>query len=308
MEEFDIDSFISDDYQETNINESKIDDLDINYLNSFNLIMFSDGSCCGNGSKEINKAKGGFGIYIYNNNSESEYYTYNDTKIIKKIDKDVIFYKKDILDIIYYNYTHTNNSNILCKKDDCTNFGTYDIGFCKNHKKPKMTLSNYYFTYSPTNIRAEGFGILYSLMYIKLVSIDKIKNKKLIGQNMKLPIINNILNSLKVLNYNKESTNKFLIVSDSLFWIDLITKWLNSWINKKIVLEKKNVDIILYINYYMNLLIENNIQIVFKHIKGHSDTKLKNEDLNLYQRGNVMADKLANISHESNSLQIRIIY
>ncbi len=308
MDNFDIDSLISDDFETT---ERIIDDLDTNYLNSFNLIMFTDGSCSGNGK---DTSKGGFGLYIYNNNPHSEYYSHNDTKIIKKIDKDVLFYKKDSLDIIYYNQINNNKSIITCKNQDCTNLGTYDIGYCKTHKENKMCLTNYYFAYSVTNIRAEGYGILYALMYIKTLEIDNIKNKKNMQKNIKFDTIGNIKNSLKVMNLRKESTNKFLIVTDSEFWINVITKWMNSWINKNKILvnndnkPRANVDIILYMNYYLNILIENNIQIVFKHIKGHSDSKIKKEDLNLYQRGNVMADKLATISHESTSLQLRIIF
>jgi ribonuclease HI len=310
MAEFDIDSLINDDFEDKT-EVSIIDELDTNYLNSFNLIIFTDGSCSGNGKE---KSKGGFGMYIYNNNSNSEYYSHNDVKIIKKIDKDVLFYKKDNLDIIYYNLTHTNSSSIMCKNEDCTNYGTYGSGYCKSHKENKMCITNYYFTYSATNIRAEGFGILYALIYIKILMVDNIKNKKLFQKYIKLPVINNINQTIKKMELKKEFGDKFLIVTDSEFWINVITKWMNGWIYKNQILVNKdnksraNVDIILYINYYMNILIENNIQIVFKHIKGHSDTNTKKEDLNIYQRGNVMADKLANLSHESTSLGVRIIY
>ena len=56
----------------------------------------------------------------------------------------------------------------------------------------------------------------------------------------------------------------------------------------------------------MHVLSENNIEIVFKHIHGHSD-KDKNVELNIYQRGNVMADKLANIANGGKNLNLRIV-
>ena len=81
---------------------------------------------------------------------------------------------------------------------------------------------------------------------------------------------------------------------------------MNGWINKNLIYDKKNLDIILYINYYYTMLINNNIEINFKHIKGHSD-KDKNATLNLYQRGNVMADKLANLAKKNTNLNIKIV-
>jgi ribonuclease HI len=169
-----------------------------------------------------------------------------------------------------------------------------------------MELNNNYFQYSATNIRAEGYAILYALVYIKILHIDSINDKKEISNKFKIEKINNLKDSLKVINLNKKSVNKFLIVTDSKFWIDLITKWCNSWIKKGLVFDKKNVDLIIMINHYMHILSENNIEIVFKHIHGHSD-KDKNIELNIYQKGNVMADKLANIANGGKNLALRIV-
>ena len=60
------------------------------------------------------------------------------------------------------------------------------------------------------------------------------------------------------------------------------------------------------INHYMQILSEKNIEIEFKHVRGHSD-KDKNAILNIYQRGNIMADKLANIANSKSNLSLRII-
>ena len=61
------------------------------------------------------------------------------------------------------------------------------------------------------------------------------------------------------------------------------------------------------INHYMHILSENNIEIVFKHIGGHADTKVKNVELNIYQKGNIMADKLANFANAAKNLALRIV-
>lgn len=275
--------------------------------NEYNLIIFSDGA------HERVKKRSAFGIYVYCENNKSNYYKYNDTKIIKKIDKDLFFYNKN-LDIIYYNYVHKNNQTIKCINDSCNYYAIYNQEtylngkFCKNHKQDNMELIVNYFSYEATNIRAEGLGILYSLIYIKLIILDQINDKTELNKNLSLCNINNIQESLKVINKKNDTEYeyKFLIVTDSEFWINVITKWSNNWIKKKLYMDKKNLDIILYINYYLNLLNDNNILIDFKFIRGHAD-KNKNEQLDIYQKGNVMADKLANIGKERSDLNIKLI-
>lgn len=312
MSDFDLDALMNADF---NLEEkTEVNEFSTSYLNSFNLIFFTDGSCLGNGKdSSSDKNKAGFGIYIMNNNKDSIYFSHNDTKILKKIDKDFIMFNKNTYDTIYYNLTHKNETDTKCVNEGCTYYGIYTFdsnksspGYCKSHKKDDMDLNNNYFQYSATNIRAEAFGILYALIYIKILKVDGINYKKEISKNFKLDKIVNLKDNLKSINFSKKSVNKFLIVTDSKFWIDLITKWCNSWIRKGLVFDKKNVDLIILINHYMNILSENNIEIVFKHIHGHSD-KDKNIELNIYQKGNVMADKLANIANDGKNLALRIV-
>lgn len=309
MEESDINALINNKFDD-DIDTLPADELSEEYLNSFKLIMFSDGSCVNIGK---DNSKGGLGIYIYCNNPKSPYYSHNDTKIIKKIDKDVIMYNQNTFDIVYYNQMHATDVASKCKNDSCASYGTYGINdknYCKKHKVAKMELNNHYEVYKPTNIRAEGFAILYVLIYIKTLAVDGIVNKKIISRSIKIDSIDNFSKSLKYMDFRKTSDNKFLIVTDSDFWIKTITMYMNSWIRKNIVHTYKNVDIVLLINHYVNILIDNKIQIVFKHIRGHCKDKdkklIKKEDLNLYHRGNEMADKLAGISHDSTSLALRI--
>ena len=309
MTDFDLDALMNDDF---NLEEKpSVDEFSTSYLNSFNLIFFTDGSCLGNGSKDDSKNKAGFGIYIMNNNKDSYYFGHNDTKILKKIDKDFIMFDKNTYDTIYYNLTNKNETDTKCINGGCTYYAIYNNqqgpGFCKSHKQDGMELNNNYFQYSATNIRAEAYGILYALIYIKILHVDNINDKYEIARRFRLDKINNLKNNLKLINFSKKSVNKFLIVTDSKFWIDLITKWCNSWIRKGLVFDKKNVDLIVMINHYMHILSENNIEIVFKHIGGHADTKVKNVELNIYQKGNIMADKLANFANAAKNLALRIV-
>lgn len=306
MTDFDIDNLMNDDLMN---NESENNNLENNDLNAYKLIFFTDGSCLANG-KETSRS--GFGIYIICNDINSIYYNHNDTKIIKAIKKDLIMYNKNTYDMIYYNLTYDNENDSLCNNKNCTYYAIYNKlsspkdGYCKSHKKEFMELNNQYFQYFATNIRAEAYGILYSLVYLKFMFVDGINNKNEIYKRFKLDKIDNIKNVLKPINFNIKSNNKFLIVTDSKFWIELITKWCNTWIRKGLVFDKKNIDLIIMINYYMNILYDNNIEIVFKHIHGHADKK-KDIELNFYQKGNVMADKLANIANNKKDLSLHII-
>lgn len=296
-----IDQLIND-----NINNINIENENNNEDKEYNLILFSDGA------HERVKKRSAFGIYVYCKNNKSEYNKYNDTTIIKKIDKDLFFYNKNY-NIIYYNYLEKNNQIIKCQNESCNFYAIYNIDnelngkFCKNHKTENMNLLINYFVYEATNIRAEGFGILYSLIYLKLIIIDNIQDKEELNKALSLDKLENIHDSLKIINkkdYSKYQY-KFLIVTDSEFWINVITKWSNNWIKKKLYMDKKNLDIILYINYYLHLLNNNNILIDFKFIRGHAD-KNKNEQLDIYQKGNIMADKLANKGKERLDLNISI--
>jgi ribonuclease HI len=280
------------------------------YLNQFNLIFFTDGSCLGNG-KQDNRNKAGLGIYIVSNNENSQYHHHDNTKIIKKVNKDIILYNIYSYDIIYMNDIETTPSYIKCDTDMCTYYSIYSNHndtqcSCKTHKTEDMILNRQFYQFAGTNIRAEGFAILYSLIYIKLLNIDNYKTKDALIKNFKIDTLTNIKSAIHPINFKLKSKNKYMIVTDSLFWINVITKWSNSWVTKFTILEKKNLDINILINYYMNILYNNQIEIVFQHIHGHAD-KNKNNTLNFYERGNVAADTLANMANKLKNNKVKII-
>jgi ribonuclease HI len=282
--------------------ETSKSDTDVFNLSEYNLILFTDGAY------ERVKKRSSFGIYITSKNKNSKYYKYNDTKTIKKLDKEIFIYHLYNKDIAFHSTFYNNNINYKCKEMNCKYIAVFgdliNNGFCKAHKTDSMKLNYTYYTYDSTNIRSEGFAILYSLIFIKLICIDNKSEKKDIINDL------NNINKQHILNYNvidhSKDHNKtnFLLVTDSEFWINVITKWCNNWINKELTLDKKNCDLIFYINYYLNLLQSNNISIHFKFVKGHADKNTT--DLNFYQKGNVIADKLANIAKESTSYQVQV--
>lgn len=260
------------------------------YIKSFELIMFTDGSSTG-GNKTKKKQSGGSGIFTYSSNK------FNNTKILKKLEDEVIICLDKSNNINYYSLYNNNKSEILCKDCGCNNIGycgnTENKLYCSEHKQSSMVTKKIYHIYTPTNIRSEGFAILYSLMFIKIIYVDNITNKRHVYNKMKHLDILTSFSQLKKVNFNILNINKkFLIVTDSEFWINVITKWTNGWINKKSVMNYKNIDLILLINYYMNQIHDSNMLVTYQHIKGHSD-KNKDIELNIYQKGNVLADTLA---------------
>jgi ribonuclease HI len=308
-----IDNLINESYNNLNIKDNEVKNNLENeiIINKYELLLFTDGA------HERVKKRSSFGIYIQSLNEKNELYKYNDTKIIKKINKDHIIYNKNNI-INYHSLFYITNDK--CKSEDCNYYAIYasknnnnnllNGEFCKIHKTDDMIQSAQFINYDPTNIRAEGLAIIYSLIYLKIILIDNITNKDDI-----ISAINTIEfnNELKFTEYNPvESANNkyFLIITDSEFWINVITKWCNNWIKKDIVLEKKNIDLIYYINYLLTLLAEKNIIIEFKFVRGHSDkdAKQKKQKLNLFQKGNVIADKLANLAKENINYNVKISF
>lgn len=316
--DFDMNDILENDFKDTKVSAKNEDNDDFNespeHLSQFNLIFFTDGSCLGNG-KQDSRNKAGFGIYIVSPNEQSKYHIHNDTKIIKKIDKEVIIYNLYSYDINHISICNTKDStenNIKCNVDTCTYYAIYtdcnneQHTTCKIHKTDDMLLNKQFFQFQGTNIRAEGIAILYALLYIKTIVADKNDTKKSVIKNLKLDNLTNIKKSIHTIDFRTKSANKYLIVSDSQFWIDVITKWSNSWVYKFTILEKKNLDINILINYYMNQLYDNGVEIVFQHVKGHSD-KNKDVKLNFYQRGNVMADQLANLANKLKDSKLKVV-
>ena len=95
MNAIEIDQLINDNLENNNTeNNNTVNNNEINdeSNNKYDLFIFSDGA------HERVKKRSAFGIYIYCKNNQSNFNQYNDTKIIKKIDKDQFFYNKNNYD------------------------------------------------------------------------------------------------------------------------------------------------------------------------------------------------------------------
>jgi len=295
-----IDDLINDSF---NKEEKKVNN-DIKY----ELLIFTDGA------HERVKKRSSFGIYIQCKDKNSNLFQYNETKIIKKITKDNLLYNINNKCINYHSlFKNTNNDT--CIFDNCNYYAIYannknDNGeYCKIHKNDEMIQTMTFYNYEPTNIRAEGLAIVYALMYVKFIIIDNIKKLDLVDHFNTFQFSNNILEfteyKLPVVTSNYTF---YQIITDSEFWINVITKWSNNWIKQKNILEKKNIDIIYYINILLNELLDNNIIIHFKFIRGHSDKNNKDNKFSIYQKGNIIADKLANIAKENINNNVKISF
>ena len=142
-----------------------------------------------------------------------------------------------------------------------------------------------------TNIRMEGLAIAYTLM---LYADQYVFDKKIIDPVKHLNSYNMDLNGYKLFYIQDElklgelKNKKIEIVTDSLFWMNVIQTWMPNWIRKNILLEKKNPDILLMLNYYNTLLTQNGVEVVYTHVKSH---QLKKRTV--HADGNDVADVLA---------------
>jgi len=292
------------------LNESfNKEDKQVNNNIQYELLIFTDGA------HERVKKRSSFGIYIQCKNKLSTLYSLNETKIIKKIDKDHIVYNINNNNLNYHSL-FKNTINEKCKFDNCNYFAIYTndknhMGeYCKNHKQDSMIQTMTFINYDPTNIRAEGLAIVYALMYLKFIIVDNINKENLVNHFNTFQFNNHKLEFVEYkIPDNTTNYTFYQIITDSEFWINVITKWSNGWIKQNKILEKKNIDIIYYINILLNDLLNNNIIIHFKFVRGHADTKKNKDDkFTIYQKGNIIADKLANIAKENSNTNVRISF
>ncbi len=279
------------------------------YINQWDIIAFTDGSCIG---KRQGAKFGGSGVYLYSTKEQN----YNGFKIIKRHVGETILYLSAVEDKKIKEYNSLDNMNNICNGENCCKIAYTHDKKCSKHKIETSKIVAKYFTYTPTNIRSEGLAILISL-WAGLAFINKGANKKIKKSAIKESILQELYNlenldmdNLQSLSYegviitDKEKLNiapgkKIMVVTDSLFWIDLITKWLSKWIRTRTIEDRKNIDIILLIIKLLANLKKSNIHVFFQHVEGHKDKKSAGEDLNIYYRGNILADKLA--THASKS-------
>lgn len=294
------------DVDKTN-NTTEIDIYSDDYINSFRCILFTDGSCIG---KRAGTKFGGSGVYLHSTNTSEDYSKWNCYKVFEKPPQEEIIIKSLKTNKVLFLGDKQSTEIIekyTCEEDNCTSIG-YSISsgslFCSRHKREDGEAQHTYEQFQPTNIRAEGNAILIALKTVLYVNDKRAYSTK----GIKKWLTEDIYDKLKVIKLmdmdsmnvvvEKESDNKYLIVSDSKFWIELITKWLPGWLSKRTFTEKKNSDIIVKLIVVLDMLARADCSVTFLHVNGHQDKKDK-EEVTFYHKGNILADKLA--THASKS-------
>lgn len=179
-----------------------------------------------------------------------------------------------------------------------------------NQKGKQMTLSQTTDVYYVTNIRMEGLAIvstlaLYADVLIKNVSSNDVHALDRLNSidpfdttGLKVKYLPTELKS----NNKVRSDIKVEIVTDSLFWINVVESWMPSWIKKNILMQKKNPDILLMLNYYLELLSQNGIKIKFTHVRSHQKGKRTE-----HADGNDVADVLATSAAANSNYNFQIV-
>lgn len=296
---------------------------DDDFLSEFELILFSDGACSGNGKKNSNA---GFGVYIHIHGNNK--HPLQSTKIMRRLET-VRYFKYDTGASILRSNVNTIKGGEagelsdlpLCSHDNCDNIGYAGVTgkselFCSSHKKQSHIVKYRYMTFSATNNRGEGIGILTCLRII-LAHVKGSTGRKQIWEHIKdypkdcftLKTIDSrtIFDSYGSVETKK---HKYMIVSDSKLWINIVCNWMNGWIINGIIMEKKNIDIVIWINNVLSELEKEDVSILIQHVPGHFDSKSKNtngEALNIYHRGNIVVDKLATHSTKLGNTKLAMV-
>lgn len=164
-----------------------------------------------------------------------------------------------------------------------------------------FTLNGTNETFYITNIRMEGLAIVSTLALYSDAFIHNIHDVDILqrlNDNVSFDTSNFkvVYGPNELVSFNPTKKQIIEIVTDSLFWINVIESWMPTWVRKRIVMEKKNPDILLMLRYYTELLKQNCVHVVFTHVKSHQKgTRTKHAD------GNDVADVLATSSVENNS-------
>lgn len=180
------------------------------------------------------------------------------------------------------------------------------ITFKKRDNHKVFTYHDKEYKYNPSNIRSEGYAIIYSMFLFKLSMIDNI--------NISFTTVVDVLNKYPLIDISKLKTKyedqEFTpskksklgkvtidIYTDSQFWINVFTKWLPKWIREDKILERKNIDIVLYGYYYLTILKQHNIHVILHHVRAHQS----GSNLNIHAKCNNIVDKIAVEANDSSA-------
>lgn len=187
-----------------------------------------------------------------------------------------------------------------------------NIQFEYNKKNKTKSNSDMMISYPCSNIRGEGYAILYALVMLRAQLIEKINIiddiDKLSDDNFIYPLNSFEFDYLsKIKESNKNEYNVY-IKTDSEFWIKMINNYIPKRVKEDKIFEMKNIDLVCYIYFNYQCLKKNNINIMLVHIRGHPEKRKPKSEFNEDDIGNTIADEIAtkavNNSHYNTTIEL----
>ena len=181
-------------------------------------------------------------------------------------------------------------NNILCRKInnfddpmvDCAakTWVFTDGGAARNGKKNCSASWAYYITNKTCSIRNSGI----------------VENSTCVGSNNRGELTS-IMRALGFLEENWQNfcpCDEVIIVTDSMYCINTLDKWVNKWLSDGDMNDKKNLDIILPTKKILDQL-RTSASVRFQHIKGHAAEPDCGGEPWFIWRGNDIVDKLCGV-------------
>lgn len=172
-----------------------------------------------------------------------------------------------------------------------------NIQFEFNKKNKTKSNNDTMITYACSNIRGEGYAILYAMVVLRAYLIEKIDIlkdiNKLSDEGFIYPLDSFEFDYIsKIRESNKDVYNVY-IKTDSEFWIKTINNYIPTWIQKKKVFDMKNIDLVCFIYFNYMCLKKNNINVNLIHVRGHPEKRKSKSQYDEDDIGNTIADEIA---------------
>ena len=177
-------------------------------------------------------------------------------------------------------------------------------------KKNKNTMV----TYNCSNIRGEGYAILYAMVFIRAIIVEKINLlegdniKKLEDLDFIYPLDSYTFDYISKIKSSNKIEFNINIKTDSEFWIKTIMTYIPNWIQKNKVFDMKNIDLVCYIYFNYMVLTKNNINVNLIHVRGHPEKRKNKSEYNEDDIGNTIADEVATNGIHNTTYDVSMCY
>lgn len=177
-------------------------------------------------------------------------------------------------------------------------------------KKNKNTMV----TYNCSNIRGEGYAILYAMVFIRAIIVEKINLleddniKKLEDLDFIYPLDSYTFDYISKIKSSNKIEFNINIKTDSEFWIKTIMTYIPNWIQKNKVFDMKNIDLVCYIYFNYMVLTKNNINVNLIHVRGHPEKRKTKSEYNEDDIGNTIADEVATNGIHNTTYDVSMCY